>query len=167
MWTNTCCSHPLAHPSETGSGDLPSNVQGAKRAAIRKLNHELGIPSSQVPIENFSFLTRIHYLAPSDGKWGEHEIDYILFIEADASLDINENEVSDTRWVSPEELKQMFKDVESKSGVDEQLKYTPWFKLICEGLLFNWWEKLVDGTLGEIQEEKEIRRMLGPAEKKI
>jgi isopentenyl-diphosphate delta-isomerase len=37
------------------------------------LDHELGIKAAQVPIENFKFLTRIHYKAPSDGKWGEHE----------------------------------------------------------------------------------------------
>ncbi|OQV04896.1 hypothetical protein CLAIMM_09711 [Cladophialophora immunda] len=143
MWTNTCCSHPLAHPSETGNGELASNVEGAKRAAQRKLNHELGIQPPQVPVSDFSFLTRIHYLAPSDGKWGEHEIDYILFIEADVTLDINKNEVQDTRW----------------SGRDKALKYTPWFRLICEGMLFQWWDKLVQGKLGDVADETQIRRM--------
>ena len=159
MWTNTCCSHPLAHPAETGHGDLPSNVEGAKRAGQRKLNHELGIQQSQVPVSEFSFLTRIHYLAPSDGKWGEHEIDYILFIEADVTLDINENEVQDTRWVSPDELRQMFKDAESQTGHDSALKYTPWFRLICEGMLFEWWDKLVQGKLSDVADETQIRRM--------
>ncbi|KIW34363.1 isopentenyl-diphosphate delta-isomerase [Cladophialophora immunda] len=159
MWTNTCCSHPLAHPSETGNGELASNVEGAKRAAQRKLNHELGIQPPQVPVSDFSFLTRIHYLAPSDGKWGEHEIDYILFIEADVTLDINKNEVQDTRWVSPDELRQMFKDVETQSGRDKALKYTPWFRLICEGMLFQWWDKLVQGKLGDVADETQIRRM--------
>ena len=46
---------------------------GVKRAAQRKLDHELGIKAAQVPIENFKYLTRIHYKAESDGKWGEHE----------------------------------------------------------------------------------------------
>lgn len=72
MWTNTCCSHPLGIPGETGS-NLPDAIAGVKRAAQRKLDHELGIKKEQVPIENFRFLTRIHYKAPSDGKWGEHE----------------------------------------------------------------------------------------------
>ncbi len=75
MWTNTCCSHPLGIPGETGS-NLPDAVMGVKRAAQRKLDHELGIKKEQVPIENFRFLTRIHYKAPSDGKWGEHESTY-------------------------------------------------------------------------------------------
>lgn len=72
MWTNTCCSHPLGVPGETGA-TLDAAVAGVKRAAQRKLNHELGIKAVQVPLEDFEFLTRIHYKAPSDGKWGEHE----------------------------------------------------------------------------------------------
>lgn len=72
MWTNTCCSHPLGIPGETGS-ELAEAVQGVKRAAQRKLDHELGIKPAQVPLSDFKFLTRIHYKAPSDGKWGEHE----------------------------------------------------------------------------------------------
>jgi isopentenyl-diphosphate delta-isomerase len=72
MWTNTCCSHPLGVPGETGV-ELPDAVAGVKRAAQRKLGHELGIKAEQVPLEKFKFLTRIHYKAPSDGKWGEHE----------------------------------------------------------------------------------------------
>ena len=159
MWTNTCCSHPLAHPAEAGHGDLPSNIEGAKRAGQRKLGHELGIKPHEVPPEAFEFLARIHYLAESDGKWGEHEIDYILFIEADVTLDVNTNEVRDTRWVSMDELKQMFRDVETQTGKDKALKYTPWFRLICESMLFTWWEKLVDGTLAEVSGETAIRRM--------
>lgn len=72
MWTNTCCSHPLGIPGETGA-ELEAAVQGVRRAAQRKLNHELGIKAKQVPLNGFEFLTRIHYKAPSDGKWGEHE----------------------------------------------------------------------------------------------
>lgn len=159
MWTNTCCSHPLAHPSETGTGELVSNVQGAKRAGVRKLDHELGIPAKDIPVENFHFLTRIHYLAPSDGKWGEHEIDYILFVEADPAVEVNENEVQAVRWVSRDELKQMFVDAESKTGGDADLKYTPWFKLICESMLFKWWEALEGGSLDQHTNEKQIRRM--------
>jgi isopentenyl-diphosphate delta-isomerase len=159
MWTNTCCSHPLAHPVEAGTGELVSNVDGAKRAAQRKLGHELGIKAEQVPVSAFEFLTRIQYLAPSDGKWGEHEIDYILFIEADVDVAVNANEVQDTRWVDAEELRQMFKDAESASGKDKALRFTPWFRLICEGMLFEWWEALKNEELARYVGEREIRRM--------
>lgn len=75
LWTNTCCSHPLGIPGETGV-TLDESVAGVKRAAQRKLEHELGIKPEQVPLDKFQFLTRIHYKAPSDGKWGEHESEF-------------------------------------------------------------------------------------------
>ena len=152
MWTNTCCSHPLAVPGETGA-TLAAAAAGAKRAAQRKLYQELGIPPAQVPPEGFAFLTRIYYMAASDGKWGENEIDYILFTERDVTLEPNPNEVRDTRWVSPDELRGML--------ADQGLVFTPWFRLICDSMLFTWWERLEQGTgLGEYVGEKEIRRML-------
>ena len=76
MWTNTCCSHPLSIPGETGSF-LNESVEGVRRAAQRKLYHELGIAANQIPLDKFEFLTRIHYKAPSDEKWGEHESELI------------------------------------------------------------------------------------------
>lgn len=180
MWTNTCCSHPLGIPGETGT-TLEESVQGVRRAAVRKLDQELGIKASQVPIDDFKFLTRIHYKAPSDGKWGEHEgkssgrgeasstelryartvlsqgsmltahpVDYILFIKADVDLNINPNEVRDSAFVTQDELKAMFQD--------KSLKFTPWFKLICETMLFEWWSHLNSG-LEKYLGETEIRRM--------
>ena len=85
MWTNTCCSHPLGTPGETGA-DLDTAVQGVRRAAQRKLDQELGIQAKQVPLENFQFLTRIHYKAPSDGKWGEHESKTLCHLAQNAWL---------------------------------------------------------------------------------
>ena len=149
LCTNTCCSHPLGIPTETGA-TLPLAIEGVKRAAQRKLQQELGINPEQVPIEKFDFLTRIHYKAPSDGKWGEHEIDYILFIKADVDLKINPNEVRDSKYVSASQLKDMFRD--------ESNKFTPWFKLICESMLFEWWDNL-NGGLEKYKGETEIRRM--------
>ncbi|KAK2733918.1 isopentenyl-diphosphate delta-isomerase idi1 [Onygenales sp. PD_40] len=150
MWTNTCCSHPLGIPGETGA-ELEAAVQGVRRAAQRKLNHELGIKAEQVPLEKFEFLTRIHYKAPSDGKWGEHEIDYILFIQADVDLDVNANEVRDTKYVTADELKQMFEE--------PGLKFTPWFKLICNSMLFGWWEKFGTPEFNKLTGDKTLHRM--------
>ncbi|KAL7938197.1 Isopentenyldiphosphate isomerase [Trichoderma chlorosporum] len=149
MWTNTCCSHPLSTSTETGS-NLVDSIAGVKRAAQRKLDHELGIKKEQVPFEDFRFLTRIHYKAPSDGKWGEHEIDYILFIKANVDLNPSENEVQATQYVTADGLKKLFED--------PSLKFTPWFKLICNSMLFEWWESL-DSGLEKYTNEQEIRRM--------
>jgi isopentenyl-diphosphate delta-isomerase len=53
------------HPSEVDKPEDVANgsVLGVKHAAIRKLDHELGIPGNQVPVEKFKFLTRLHYWA--------------------------------------------------------------------------------------------------------
>ncbi|EED16962.1 isopentenyl-diphosphate delta-isomerase [Talaromyces stipitatus ATCC 10500] len=150
LWTNTCCSHPLGIAGETGA-ELSAAVEGVKRAAVRKLDQELGIKAEQVPLDKFKFLTRIHYLAPSDGKWGEHEIDYILFIQADVDINPNPNEVQDTKYVTPEDLKSMF--------ANPALKFTPWFKLICNTMLFEWWSHFGTETFDKYLLEKEIRRM--------
>ena len=81
---------------------------GIKSAAIRKLKHELGIESSQICADKIKYLGRIHYCAADDssdaradgtmedasnGVWGEHEIDYILFVKATVDLVPNPEEV--------------------------------------------------------------------------
>lgn len=40
---------------------------------------------------------------------------------------------------------------------DPELTFTPWFRLICETMLFEWWENFE--TLDKYLGEKEIRRM--------
>lgn len=78
-------------------------------------------------------------------------VDYILFIQADVDLNINPNEVGDATYVSPDELKAMFQ----KPG----LIFTPWFKLICETMLFEWWSQLGSASLDKYKGETGIRRM--------
>lgn len=126
MWTNTCCSHPLDDFAEE---KIEAEQLGVRIAASRKLEHELGIPPSQTPVDQFQYLTRIHYLAPSDGMWGEHEgawpgivvpgvpeysqecltaVDYILFLTADVDVTPNPNEIRDHRYVDKAELQALF-----------------------------------------------------------
>eukprot|EP01100_Stratorugosa_tubuloviscum_P009095 TRINITY_DN380_c0_g1_i1.p1 TRINITY_DN380_c0_g1~~TRINITY_DN380_c0_g1_i1.p1 ORF type:complete len:235 (-),score=105.26 TRINITY_DN380_c0_g1_i1:112-816(-) len=140
-WTNTCCSHPLACEEEFEEKEQI----GVKRAAQRKLTHELGIPKTEINIKNLKFLTRIYYKASSNEIWGEHEIDHILLYKTNEKQQItlipNENEVSEISFVSILDLKQM---IETQ---DEQ-NFTPWFFLIIKsGLLFSWWEALINDDL--------------------
>ncbi|KAG6898113.1 hypothetical protein C0992_005440 [Termitomyces sp. T32_za158] len=132
MWTNTCCSHPL---DDFEAEKVEENQFGVKAAGSRKLEHELGIPQSQTPTDIFQYLTRIHYLAPSNGRWGEHEIDYILFLTADVTVTPNLNEIQAYKYVDKEELQAMFKE--------KGYTFTPWFKLIARDFLFGWWEELL------------------------
>lgn len=149
VWTNTCCSHPL-HGYSPGEVDDPSAVasgavMGAKRGAVRKLGHELGIPAEQLPIQNFKFLTRLHYSAADEhtygpqAEWGEHEIDYILFIKADVDLAPNPEEVDAVKYVSFPELTSM---MQSSSG----LLWSPWFRILATHFLETWWQS-VDKTI--------------------
>jgi len=56
-------------------------------------------PREQTPIDQFQYLTRIHYLALSDGMWDEHEADYILFLTADVTVTANANEIRGYKYV--------------------------------------------------------------------
>ncbi|KIO17414.1 hypothetical protein M407DRAFT_228375 [Tulasnella calospora MUT 4182] len=67
MWTNTCCSHPLNDFEE----EKIEKDQLGELGRTPRLEHELGIPTSQAPPDNFQYLTHIHYLAPSNGVWGQ------------------------------------------------------------------------------------------------
>ncbi|KAG5183202.1 isopentenyl-diphosphate delta-isomerase type 1 fused to squalene synthase [Tribonema minus] len=170
VWTNTCCSHPLTGftPTEVDRPEdlADGSVMGVKRAAVRKLDHELGIPAEAVPLSAFKFLTRLHYYAAdivTHGKhspWGEHEIDYILFIQlsAEPAMKANPEEVSDTRWVSAEELVAMMKE--------PGLLWSPWFRIIAERWLLPLWWKDLGATLStDVHvDTKQINRFDPPPE---
>ncbi|VUZ45056.1 unnamed protein product [Hymenolepis diminuta] len=143
LWTNTCCSHPCTnYVGETEE----RNAVGVRRAAQRKVEHELGIDSSrQLLLENIHFLTRIKYSAhnePVENDWCEREVDYLLvsivpaYVKTDSStfLKINSNEVAESEWTKEHSINTAFSN--------DPYIYTPWFrKVVRMGLLhrmFNW-----------------------------
>ncbi|KAG9276748.1 isopentenyl-diphosphate Delta-isomerase 1 [Astyanax mexicanus] len=147
-FTNTCCSHPLYTPEELEEGA----AAGVRKAAQRRLQAELGIPMNQVPPEEMTYLTRIHYKAQSDGVWGEHEIDYILFLQKDVELQPDPNEVKSHCYVSKEELKELLEKAKRK-----EVLITPWFSLIADTFLFKWWDNLQN--LKQFMDHDRIHRM--------
>ncbi|PVU93357.1 hypothetical protein BB561_003333 [Smittium simulii] len=155
-FTNTCCSHPLSFPAEIDE----ANQLGVKRAAIRKLEHELGITKDQIPIDNIKYLTRILYKSPSDSKWIEHEMDYILLVKADVTLNINPNEIKSFRYVTPAELDTLFKDAEATSTKpgSEKILITPWFRLIYNNFLLDWWKNI--DNIHSISQDDTIHNMI-------
>ena len=164
VWTNTCCSHPLHGyaPSEVDGADevATGRVRGIRAAAMRKLQHELGIDcaASGIGADSFKYLGRIHYCSAdvdtaqsqsqtqpqsqpqSLPQWGEHEIDYMLFLRCaeEPRLRPNPEEVQDTRYVTLPELQRMM--------ADPSLKWSPWFRYIVRDLLQPWWADL-DATM--------------------
>jgi isopentenyl-diphosphate Delta-isomerase len=111
-------------------------VEGAKKAAIRKLEHELGIPKSHFKPEEFQFLTKILYQSTYDETWGEYELDYIFILKHSKNFQfhMNPQEVKDIQYVNPQKLKEILKN--------ENLLKTPWFRMIAQHFLFEWWNHL-------------------------
>uniref|UniRef100_A0A1B0G652 isopentenyl-diphosphate Delta-isomerase n=1 Tax=Glossina morsitans morsitans TaxID=37546 RepID=A0A1B0G652_GLOMM len=147
MYTNACCSHPLYDIEEER---VTTSALGICKAAQRRLNYELGIPMEQIRPEYFHYLTRIHYKHTGDGVWGEHEIDYILFLQKDVDLNPNLNEVSEIRYIK-------------RNNIDEEIgrlqaPLTPWFELILKERLKVWWDNLQN--LNEFEEHHVIQRFL-------
>ncbi|CAI9759879.1 unnamed protein product [Fraxinus pennsylvanica] len=149
VWTNTCCSHPLYRESEL----IPEKALGVRNAAQRKLLDELGIPAEDVPVDQFTPLGRMLYKAPSDGKWGEHELDYLLFIVRDVNVNPNPDEVADIKYVNKEELKELLRKADAGEG---GIKLSPWFRLVVDNFLFKWWDHVEKGTLSEAADMKTI-----------
>lgn len=132
-WTNTCCSHP--HWNEQGYSGILSAID-------RKLNDELGINSAGF---KFMFLGKILYKSIYNNEFGEYEMDYILACNVDdLEFSINEQEVSESMFVDREKLEWVLSN--------EQV--TPWFRLICNDYIKNWWDEL-DKT-GKITENDGI-----------
>lgn len=144
-WTNTVCSHPLYTPFELGS-DVSDPALGAKRAALRKLDHELGIKKGSIHSDELHYMSRIHYRAEcKDGIWGEHEMDYVFMVQKDVQLEPQSNEVCDVRYVDVPELKSMFDKAEAS-----QLELTPWFCHIMNSFGWDWWQLLLQEGAGAL-----------------
>jgi len=108
LWSNACCSHP--REGET-----------THRAALRRLNEELGI---RTDLESqFVFLYKA-----TDDKSGliENELDEIFTGKYSGIIPFNIEEVEDVRWVTIPGLK---KEIELQPE-----KFTFWFKELFKKL---------------------------------
>tara|TARA_B100000029_G_scaffold63942_1_gene57273 strand:+ start:862 stop:2577 length:1716 start_codon:yes stop_codon:yes gene_type:complete len=121
VWANTCCSHPLDIPGE--NDDV---VDGVINAAKRKLQQELGISKSEISEINFRHLGSFHYECRWDSDWIEREIDHVLVAISDVEVDPNPNEISDTKWLSGDEITEMM----TGRGFWKDQLVAPWFRLL-------------------------------------
>ena len=159
-WANTCCSHPLHNVDgeieEVSDPSHPDFGLGAKRAARRKIQQELGITPDQVPLSCITFMTRLHYRADLDETWGEHEVDYLLVCRPPSGtvrVRNNPNEVDQSRWFTQEELRKFCRehakdnDIATERGGDATglERISPWFAAIEKNndLLHKWWDAVM------------------------
>nr|AHN91472.1 isopentenyl diphosphate isomerase [Dendrobium officinale] len=152
VWTNTCCSHPLYRESEL----IQENFLGVRNASQRKLLDELGIPPEDLPVDEFIPVGRMLYKAPSDGKWGEHELDYLLFIVRDVEVNPNPEEVADVMYVDKDKLKELLRKADAG---EDRIKLSPWFRLVVDNFLMEWWDHVEKGTLQEAANMKAIHKL--------
>ena len=156
VWTNTCCSHPLYGMTPNEADEVPAaypSFPGIKHAAIRKLRHELGIDPSYINHDKIQFIGRFHYWASDtvtygdEAPWGEHEVDYVLFLQsqADVPIEANPDEVGDFKYVTIQELKDMMQD--------PTLIWSPWFRGMMDRGIFDWWNDLEGSLAGKYTNE--------------
>ena len=145
VWANSCCSHPLYSDLER---EVKDNL-GVKRAAVRKLEQELGIQNEQLPIDSFHFITKMMYSSRMDENWIEREIDHVLMIKSNVDVNFNPNEVSAVKWVSREQLEEMLVDEE----IDGEI--APWFRCIASRLMTDdWWSAVETGDYSNLPDDQ-------------
>jgi isopentenyldiphosphate isomerase len=128
--------------------DGPIPFQGIKTAAVRRMDYELNMRNVKEP--DYNMLTKILYKANTDEKWAEYELDYILFAKKhsdEIEFDANVNEISHTEYVTRDNILD-FLESEVSTG---QSQITPWFNMILQTKLFDWWDHL--NTTGNIPPE--------------
>ena len=105
QWTNAVCSHPKIDETY---------LEGAQR----RLNEELGITANLT--EKFSFI----YKADVGQNLWEHELDHVFTGNYEGNFALNEQEVSEVRYISMQQL-----DEEMNANPE---KFTEWFKIILK-----------------------------------
>ena len=105
LWTNTCCSHQRLGETNIEAGN-------------RRLQEEMGF---KTPLkELFSFV----YKATFDNGLTEHEFDHVILGYYDSEPIINNEEVTNWKWMNLEEI---IKEIKTTPD-----NYTAWFKIIFD-----------------------------------
>ena len=162
VWANACCSHPLHSQEEMET----ENAMGVKRAAVRKLEQELGIDPSTVSTDDMVFMTKMRYAARMNHEWIEREVDHILVMCADLEINPNPNEVANIMWVNHDEMEAML--IEERPP---EQAIAPWFRCIAARIMQpTWWASFNDQqALAELADEQihdmgDVTNMLPGAE---
>jgi len=108
LWANTCCTHPEWDES-------------AADCAVRRLKEELGI-NGLYP----AFRDTVEYRAEVGNGLIEHEVVdvFVAYAEKSLALNLNPEEVSETRWIGFYDLAAEVKRRPSQ--------FTPWLRIYLE-----------------------------------
>ena len=106
-WSNSCCSHPRV--GET-----------TEVAVARRSQEELGFSTEM------DFVYKFEYTAHFEDRGTEHELCSVFIGNYHGESDINYEEISSCRWVSPDEVSAMLDD--------DSVLTTPWFAMEWEQL---------------------------------
>lgn len=109
LWSNACCSHP-------GMNEVTECV------AKRRLTIELGI--KEITLRQFGSIT---YYCEFPNGLKEYEYDYIYLGEYNGEVKVNEEEISEVKWISISELVLVMQK--------EPEIFTPWFIIIFAELI--------------------------------
>lgn len=104
-WSNSCCSHPRRDES-------------MEAAIHRRLYEELGL---ECPLH---FLFKFQYQAQFDNVGAEHELCSVFIGRSAGQVRIDQEEIADWRWVSPDGLAGELRG--------EGERFTPWFTIEWE-----------------------------------
>ena len=99
---------------------------------------ELGI--DWLEPESITCGAKILYYADACDNFAEHELDYILFVKVPEvkPFEVNVDEVKNIEWVGRTDLDSFMSERLEKHGED----ITPWFRLLKDRKLDDWWKKL-------------------------
>ncbi|WP_370398884.1 isopentenyl-diphosphate Delta-isomerase [Sulfitobacter sp. JB4-11] len=108
LWANTCCTHPEWDEAPAA-------------CALRRVDEELGITGLDLQHRG-----QVEYRAAVGADMIEHEVVEVYLAEAtdDMPLAPNPDEVMDTRWVTPDDLKaEIARTPET---------FTPWLRIYLD-----------------------------------
>lgn len=113
LWTNACCSHPVAN-------------EPLEETLHARLLEEIGLDCA------LEFQFKFIYKAAFENGLTEHELDYVYVGYSDAEPILNLEEADAFEWISMENLRKM---------LDEKPeKFTVWFKIIMQKMFENGFE---------------------------
>ncbi len=118
-WSNTCCSHPRVGES-------------MEEAVSRRLVEELGI---ECPLH---FLYKFKYHAQYGAVGAEHEYCWVYYGYYSGTVDVNEREIAEYRYVDAASLE--------SEVADAPQSFTPWLKMEWAQITNSYLDAILEGS---------------------